>query len=344
MRRLAVVVWALTFLAMPALVQAQQREDAVGDLVNQVTELRREIQNLRAENQRLQAAVAQQQRQQGGTAYPTLLFQDDQQIQVFRQPGTPAPSWLDLLIEHNRQRTMEAFAKARENERLSDERLARITAESHSLGVHYAPRPLREVALAKGDVKARRDELVSARSADFDNLIHQEEVKAYFRSKAAQLQGHATGEPVTPAGVAMAAPAHARMLANQIQRDLRDASILFGGGSDRAIGGADMAMEITRHRRDSSNPQVSGPTRDVLDMSRRSDLVNAAVSGDMDIDLLIRMQQARQTNAYIHGGNAVDPAQVQADLAHINRVMSGKVVRTRVPVVHAIEEFKQPRN
>ncbi|MEX2215052.1 MAG: hypothetical protein WD768_13035 [Phycisphaeraceae bacterium] len=332
----------MAILAVPAFVQAQQREDAVGDLVNQIGELRREIQNLRQENQRLQASFAQR---QGGTAYPTQLFAGDRQIQVFNQPGAPAPSWLDLLIEQNRQRTMESFARARENERLADERLLRITAESRAMGTNYAPRPLREAVLAGGDPKAHRDELVSARSADFDALINQDEVKDFFRTKAARLQSNATGEPVTPAGVAMAGPSHARMLANQIQRDLRDASILYGGGVNAPIGGgAEMAMQMTRDRRDSADPRINGPTRDVLDYGRRAAMVDMAVSGDIDIDLLVRMQQARATNAHINAAYAPNPHHIQQELDQVNRVLNGKIVRTRVPQVHAIEEFKQPKN
>ena len=330
---------------------AQEKGDAIGDLKTQLNELRSTVQALQAENQRLQATLAHQQRvaaasRQGGTPYEHInLFDPSQSVELFPRAGAAPPSWLDILIEQNRQRTLEAMMRQRANERLVDERLARIGAESRAIGAAYAPRPLREGVLAGGDPKALRDQLTSARSADFDSLFSQPQVKEYFQTKVGRLEGEAAAAVAVRRGLSrVIASADVHMLARQLRQDIADTTALFGSDGHPPAG-FEFGAARTRELRDSSNPQISGPTRDTLAISRRAAAVNAAVAADVDIDTVLRAQAVQDANRRIlQSGYAPSPEQVASDLAQVNNVLNGKIVRTKVPEVHALQTPKAPGN
>jgi hypothetical protein len=340
MRRIAVLACGLACsigitISSPLTALADEKSDAVlSELATQLKEMRNELNALRQENQRLQAVVAQQQAPAAPRdSAPSLWNDQNTQVRVTQRPGGVAPSWLDAVIEQNRQRTLEAWARANAGERLSAERLARISAESRAVGVAYCPRPLRETALAGGDVKQFRDKLVSSRSSDFEALFGQVQVKEYLKVKAA----HLSGELAAPArGTGTIAPANVRFLVDRMRRDLEDATILYGpsGLNGPAPAGLAAADELTRRMRNSSNPLVSGPTRDALDLGRRYAAVDEAVAADVDIEMVVRMQQVREANrAMRYTPTAGDLA---ADLAQVNDVLAGKVQREGVPNVQAL--------
>lgn len=349
MRHLAwtLLLWVVVGASHPAYAQDDARQ-VVQDMKAQLNELRTTVQQLQAENQRLQAALMHQQRVDTpagtGAGYEGIrLYGDSSQFPLFSRPGAAPPSWLDILIEQNRQRTLEALNRQRDKERLSDERLTRIVAESRAIGVNYAPRPLREGVLAGGDPKALRDELVSARSSDFDALFNQPPVKEYLQHKAAGLQGQAAlAAAGAPGGTT--AGADVRQLAEKLRRDLADTTRLFGSDGNPP-GGFEFGVNRTRELRDSASPRVSGPTRDALELSRRSALVDAAVAGDMDIDMAQRLAEVRQANRrMIESGYAPSPELVAQDLAQVANVLNGKIVRTAVPQVHAFKAPEPPKN
>ena len=359
MKRLAQLACALVSvvgLSSPSF--ADEKSDAVlGELATQLKEMRGELNALRQENQRLQAMVAHQQQpaprpvdprvmMPGGSETPTQLFEDESQIRIYTRPGASPPSWLDMLIEHNRMRTMEALARARANERLADERLAKIAAESRAIGTNYCPRPLRETALAGGDVKGFRDQFVAARSADFDALFNQVAVKEYLQSRADRLQATDRGSDGNHGGNGRIAPSNVRILASKMRRNMEDATILFGtrGLNGPAPAGLTLAEEMTRNLRDSSNPLVSGPARDAIAMGHRTAAVEEAVAEDMDLELVLRMKAVREANRRMMGGYSPSAAEIAEDLSHFNNVLNGKISRTRVPEVQAFQGVEPPRN
>jgi len=354
------VLYALTFALTVNLATTskadEQSDAALTRLSTQLKELQEQMRALHQENQRLQTMVAHQQaaaqkpdgraREFDGSAPPPpRLFDDEQEVRIFTRPGAAPPSWLDLLIEQNRQRTLEAMMKARANERLADDRRAKIAAESKAVGTSYCPRPLRESALAGGDVKNFRDGYVSARSADFDALFNQVYVKEYLQTKAQRL----SGQPMTggvPVGNSIAT-AQAYYLTDRLRRDLEDATILYGaeGLHGPAPAGIATADELTRRMRHSSNPQVSGKTRDTLELGRRSAAVDEAVASDMDIELVMRMKQVREARRQmLTGGYVPSAAQISEDLSQVNDVLNGKISRTRVPEVQAFKGFDARRD
>ena len=355
MRRLAQLACALVSVVgvagMSAPSFADEKSDSVlGELATQLKEMRGELNALRQENQRLQAMVAHQQQpaprpvdprvmMPGGSETPAQLFDDESQVRIYTRPGGSPPSWLDMLIEHNRMRTMEALARARANERLADERLAKISAESRAVGTNYCPRPLRETALAGGDVKGFRDKFVASRSADFDALFNQVAVKEYLQSRVSQLQDDKAGASGTIIGNGRIAPSHVRILANKMRRNMEDATILFGssGLNGPAPAGLALADEMTRTLRDSGNPLVSGPARDALELGRRTAAVDEAVAQDMDIELVQRMKAVREANRRMVGEYSPSAAEIAEDLSHLNNVLNGKISRTRVPEVQAFQ-------
>ncbi len=354
MRRFVVLACVWT-MVMGSPIPTQGADDAaaaaaaaVKELAIQLREMREELSSLRQENERLKHAVQQQaatHRSSGSYNEPPPTLFPDQPVRIFQTPGVPPPSWLDLLIESNRQKTMEALAQARANERLVDERLARIAAESRAVGAAYCPRPLRETALAGGDVKTHRDRLVSARSSDFDALFNRVEVKEYLKVKVALLSsddGASKGGNGTYNG--SIAPANVRILADRLRRDFEDTTILFGaaGLHGHAPAGMLVAQELTRRMRDSSNPQVSGPTRDTIAQGRRAAAVDEAVANDVDVELVLRMKQIREANRQLQGGDA--PVYTARDIEHLNNVLSGRVSRTAIPQVHALEGIMPPQN
>ncbi len=344
---------------LAAVSRADEKSDAVlAELAGQLKEMRGEISALRQENQRLQALVAEQAQQQpsrammpGGSETPPQLFDDPGHIRIIQRPGYAPPSWLDMLIEQNRQRTLEAMLQARANERLADDRRARIAAESKAVGVAYCPRPLRETALAGGDVKVFRDQYVASRSADFDALFNQVGVKEYLQIKATRLSGQAQGAYVVAQDDGVdgqsIGPVQARILANRLRVDLEDATILYGsaGLHGPAPAGLATADELTRRLRHSKNPQVSGPTRDTLAAGRRAAAVDEAVANDMDIELVLRMNQVREARRQmLAGGHVPSAAQIQEDITQVNDVLNGKISRTRVPEVQAFTGFDARRD
>lgn len=347
-------------LGLASVSQADEKNDAVlAELATQLKEMRGQIDALRQENQRLQAMVAQQNQQQpdprammpGGSETPAQLFDDPGHIRIIQRPGYAPPSWLDLLIEQNRQRTLEAMMQARANERLADDRRAKIAAESKAVGTAYCPRPLRESALVGGDVKVFRDQYVASRSADFDALFNQVSVKEYLKTKAARLSGQVEGTYAIAesdwVGGQGIAPAQARILANRLRTDLEDAKILYGpaGLHGPAPAGLATADELTRKLRHSKNPQVSGPTRDMIASGRRSAAVDEAVANDMDIELVLRMNQVREARRQmLTGGYVPSAAQIHEDIAQVNDVLNGKISRTRVPEVQAFTGFDARRD
>ena len=351
MWRRALVVSTLFLGVGAGQAAAQEKADPVNELKAQLNELRSTVQALQAENQRLHATLAHQQRvaaaqQQGGTPYEHInLFDPNQDTSLFTRPGTPPPSWLDILIEQNRQRTLEAMMRQRANERLVDERLARIGAESRAIGAAYAPRPLREGVLAGGDPKALRDQLTSARSADFDVLFNQPNVKDYLQQKVSRIEAEGAAAAIARRGLSrVIASADVHALAQQLRQDIDDTTSLFGSDGV-APGGFEFGMGRMRELRNSSNPQISGPTRDTLAMNRRSAAVDAAVAADVDIDTVLRAQAVRDANRRILAGHdAASPEQVASDLAQVNNVLNGKIVRTRVPEVHALQTPQRPGN
>lgn len=358
MKRLAQLACALvSVVGLSAPSFADEKSDAVlGELATQLKEMRGELNALRQENQRLQAMVAHQQTEPrpvdprvmmpGGSETPAQLFDDESQVRIYTRPGGSPPSWLDMLIEHNRMRTMEALARARANERLADERLAKISAESRAVGTNYCPRPLRETALAGGDVKGFRDKFVASRSADFDALFNQVAVREYLQSRVAQLQGEQPASSGTIIGNGKIAPSNVRILANKMRRNMEDATILFGtsGLNGPAPAGLALADEMTRNLRDSSNALVSGPARDTLELGRRTAAVEEAVAEDMDIELVLRMKAVREANRRMVGGYSPSAAEVAEDLSHLNNVLNGKISRTRVPEVQAFQGVEPPKN
>ncbi len=351
MWRRALVVSTLCLGMGTSQAAAQEKADPVGELKAQLNELRTTVQTLQAENQRLQATLAHQQRvtsaaQQGGTPYEHLnLFDPNQGVQLYPRAGSAPPSWLDVLIEQNRQRTLEAMMRQRANERLVDERLARIGAESRAIGAAYAPRPLREGVLAGGDPKVLRDQLTSARSADFDGLFNQPVVKDYLQTKMGRIEAEGAAAAAARRGLTrVLASADVQVLAQQLRQDIDDTTALFGSGG-MPPAGFEMGMGRTRELRNSPNPQISGPTRDTLAMTRRAAAVDAAVAADVDIDTVLRAQAVQEANRRIlTGGYAPSPEQVASDLAQVNNVLNGKIVRTKVPEVHALQTPRPPSN
>lgn len=360
MRRFVVLVLVTVCMvgASGAGVRADETSDALNDLATQLRQMRSELDTLRQENQRLQALVAEQPAPQpapqqntfdvmapGGSATPANLFEEP--VRIYHRPGARPPSWLDMLIEQNRMRTMESWARARANERLADERLLRIAAESRAMGTGYAPRPLRDAVLAGGDPKQHRDRLVAARSSDFDLLFGQPQVREYLQFKAARLSGDLDGGAPSAAPYAGIAPATVRYLTDRMRRNLEDATILYGraGLNGPAPAGYGVAESLTRRLRDSSNPLISGPTRDTIGIGRRMAAVDVAVAEDLDIELVTRMHQIREANRRLAAlGYAPTAQHIAEDLAQINNVLNGKISRTRVPEVHAIENFEPPQN
>jgi len=349
MRRLVVLMGALlSAVAFPGTLQADEKSDAVlNELATQLKEMRSELNALRQENQRLQAMVAQQPQADanpnvhapGGSETPANLFGDDP-VRIYTRPGGRPPSWLDMLIERNRMRTMEAWDRARLNERLVDERLSKISAESRALGAGYMPRILRDAVLGGGDAKQHRDRLVAARSSDFDALFGRTEVKDYLEGKAARLSTRLSSTNESPGG--QIAPANVSRLTDRLRRDLQDTTILYGRGGYWGLPPAEynFAEDMMRLHRDSPDPLVSGPTRDALGMARRGAAVDYAVIADVDIDLLKRMKQVHEANRRMNGGYGLSPVHIAEDLAQVNSVLNGKVSRTTVPEVHMSQEFK----
>jgi len=321
-----------------------QNQNQLQQLMQRIDALSEKVEQLQAENDALRQALMNQHAAEPATVYPSQpLFDDPNQIHFYPRPGASPPSWIDTLIQRNRQKALEDWAKRRANERLVDERLAEISAESRQIGARFVTRPLREAVLAGGNPAEERNELIEARNEDFQELFESPSVQEYLNTKQEKLQQQMKGKAYRVANGGTIAPANVRQMANRLRQDFQDTVILFGpGGLDGpAPGGLNMGAELTRQRRDSSNIMVSGPTRDTLEAARRMAAVDAAISADADVEMVLRHQAVMA--AHRHMGMARSSSYTTHDLAKVNAVLNGKVTRTVVPRVHAAPQ-PQPEN
>lgn len=351
MRHVAAASMVLAMAAaFPSIASAQndqnqnQNQNQLQQLMQRIDALSEKITELQAENDALRQQLMNQHAAEPTTVYPTQpLFHDPNQIHFYPRAGASPPSWIDLLIQRNRQRALEEWAKRRANERLVDERLAEISAESRQIGARFVTRPLREAVLAGGDPAQERNELIEARNEDFQELFQSPSVQEYLNTKQEKLQKQIKGKAYRVANGVTSAPANVRQMANRLRKDFQDTVILFGpGGLDGpAPGGLNLGAELTRQRRDSSNIMVSGPTRDTLEAARRMAAVDAAISADADVEMVLRHQAVMA--AHRHMDLTRDSTYTTQDLAKLQGVLNGKVTRTVVPRVHAAPQ-PQPEN
>lgn len=343
---LIVAVTAVFPSAASAQNEQNQQDAQLQKLIERVEALTDQIAALQAENDQLRQALMNQHAGAAAdaTVYPSQpLFSDTNEMHFYPRPGASPPSWIDTLIQRNRERALEAWAKRRANERLVDQRLAEITAESRQIGASYAPRPLREAVLAGGDPVAERNELIEARDEDFKELFDSPSVQEYLNTKQEQLQTQIRGKARRADTGGSIASARVYRMANQLRKDFQDTTILFGAGgvTGSAPGGLNLGAELTRQRRDSPNITVSGPTRDTLEAARRMAAVEAAVVADADVEMILRHQAVMAAHRQMQMTRA--SAHTMHDLANVQGVLNGKVMRTTVPRVHAAPQ-PQPEN
>lgn len=341
---LRVTFIALTMALLPAHRASAQDADANADVLaklqQQLNQMQQVVKQLHNENQQLRQVLqsrAQAQAPQGN--YPDLFAQDSPHVEFYPPAGAAPPSWIDAIIEANRQRHLQGWAQQRANERLVDRRILEIRAESLAIGARYAPRPLREAVLSGADPKETRDKLVTDRTADFNDLISQPVVQDYLKVKVAVLE-HGTARVAGRSSAnGYIADANVYLLAQRLKRDVNDASILYGDNN----GGFKMAVDLTRERRDSANVEVSGPTREVIAQGNRQSAVDAANRAGAPLDVVLRQQAVAQMQK-LRAAAAAASVYDDQDVNLFNGVLNGKFSRTQVPHVQSAPRPNVPRN
>lgn len=348
-----VIVIALTMVLFTSLqtraqqgqpVQQNQNGDAhaavLEKMQQQLQQMQGVVAQLQAENQHLRRALQNRNQQQHGSqsGYTNIFADDSPHIEFYPPAGAQPPSWIDALIEANRQRQLEDWAQRRANERLVDRRLLQIRAESRAIGARYAPRPLREAVLAGGDPEQARGQLVEARTEDFNTLINQPVVQEYLKYKVSLIESGAARFAAPALANGYIADANVILLADRIQRDVADARILYGHG-----GGFRMALDLTREQRDSPNVEVSGPTRETIGQGHRQSAVDIANSTGADLDAVLRQQAVAQMQK-LRAAAAAASVYDQTDANMLNGVLNGKFTRTSVPHVQSAPRPNVPRD
>lgn len=346
-----VTFFALMMVLLPALdSMAQQNangqpdantnENVLKQMQQQLQQMQRVVGQLQAENQKLRQALQNQAQNHGSQSggYTNIFEADSPHIEFYPPAGASPPSWIDTVIEANRQRQLEDWAQQRANERLVDRRILQIRAESRAIGARYAPRPLREAVLAGADPKETRDQMVTDRTDDFNQIINQPSVQEFLKFKVALIEHGAASMARTAMANGYIADANVIMLAERIKRDVDDARILYGN-----TGGFQMAVDLTREQRGSANVEVSGPTRDTIAQGRRQSAVDIANSTGTDLDQVLR-QQAVAKMQKLRAAASAASVYDHDDVNMLNSAINGKFSRTSVPHVQSAPQPNVPRN
>ena len=313
-------------------------ENVLAKMQQQLEQMQKVIRQLHNENQQLRQAL-QGRVQPSNNGYTNIFPQDSPHVEFYPPAGAAPPSWIDAVIEANRQRHLQDWAQQRANERIVDQRILQIRAESRAIGARYAPRPLREAVLAGADPKATRDKLETDRTADFNDLISQPAVQDFLKIKVALIEQGMAAVPSPTLAHGYIADANVYLLAERLRQDVEDASILYGDNN----GGFKMGLELTREQRDSANVAVSGPTRETIAQGHRQNAIDAANSSGTDLDAVLRQQAVTQIQK-LRAAAAAATVYNDHDVNLFNGVLNGKFSRTHVPHVQSASQPNVPQN